>query len=141
LDDKPVIGITPFMTEPDGASGKPYRLKANESKSFQGSIVLSMGFVITTEDAYRLIEKDRKNKDVLFPFLNGEDLNSRPDQSPSRWVINFFDWPLHRDTAPEDYTGPVAADYPDCLAIIEAKVKPEREKNKRKVRREKWWQY
>ena len=30
----------------------------------------------------RLIKKDVHNKDVLFPYLNGEDLNSRPDQSP-----------------------------------------------------------
>ncbi|MEZ5320494.1 MAG: hypothetical protein R2698_00095 [Microthrixaceae bacterium] len=28
---------------------------------------------------------------MLFPFLNGEDLNSRPDCSPSRWVIDFND--------------------------------------------------
>jgi hypothetical protein len=28
--------------------------------------------------------------------LGGEDLNSRWDQSPSRWVINFHDWPLER---------------------------------------------
>ena len=53
-----------------------------------------MGFVLEPEEAQRLIEKDPRNKDVLFPYLNGEDLNSRPDQSPSRWVINFFDWPL-----------------------------------------------
>jgi len=28
---------------------------------------------------------------VLFPYLNGEDLNSRPDASASRWVIDFTD--------------------------------------------------
>ena len=78
---------------------------------------------------------------MLFPYLNGEDLNSRPDQSASRWVINFFGWPLDRESAPKEYDGPVAADYPDCLAIIEEKVKPERMTNKRKERREKWWQY
>jgi hypothetical protein len=100
-----------------------------------------MGFVMEPDEARRLIDKDPRNKDVLFPYLNGEDLNSRPDQSPSRWVINFFDWPLDRDTTPKGYDGPVAADYPACLAIIEAKVKPERMKNKRKERREKWWQY
>ncbi len=33
---------------------------------------------------------------------------------------------LDRDSAPDEYEGPVAADYPDCLAIIEEKVKPER---------------
>jgi hypothetical protein len=100
-----------------------------------------MGFVLEPGEAQLLIEKDPRNKDVLFPYLNGEDLNSRPDQSPSRWVINFFDWPLDRESAPMGYTGHVAAEYPDCLAIVETKVKPERMKNNRKERREKWWQY
>jgi methylase of polypeptide subunit release factors len=141
LDDKPVSGITSFLTEPGAVTGKPYRLKANEGKSFIGSYVLGMGFVLTPEEAQRLIDNSSQNRKVLFPYLNGEDLNSRPDQSPSRWVINFFDWPLDRETAPEAYDGPVAADYPDCLAIVQSKVKPERMKNNRKERREKWWQY
>jgi hypothetical protein len=93
------------------------------------------------DEARRLIDKDLCNRDVLFPYLNGEDLNSRPDQSPSRWLINFFDWPLDRNSALEGYEGPVAADYPDCLAIVEEKVKTERMKNNRKVRRERWWQF
>ncbi|MBV8129423.1 MAG: hypothetical protein JO114_17395 [Planctomycetaceae bacterium] len=143
LDEKPVSGITAFLTEPGTVSGPPHRLAANAGKSFQGSIVLGMGFVLEPEEAQRLIAKNRHNKDVLYPYLNGEDLNSRPDQSPSRWVINFFDWPLDRKTAPEPgrLCGPVAADYPDCLAIVEEKVKPERMKNNRKVYREKWWHF
>lgn len=131
LDDQPTPGITPFLTSSAAVTGKPYRLKANEGKSFQGSIVLGMGFVLTPEEAQRLIEKDPRNKDVLFPYLNGEDLNSRPDQSPSRWVINFFDWPIEK-----------ARQYPDCFRIVEEKVKPERMRNTfSKSAREKWWQY
>ena len=130
LDDQPTNGITAFLTAPGTITGDPYRLKANEDKSFQGCIVLGMGFVLTPEEAVRFIEKDTRNKDVLFPYLNGEDLNSRPDQSPSRWVINFFDWPIQK-----------AMQYPDCFRIIEEKVKAERMRNNRKERREKWWQY
>ena len=106
-----------------------------------------MGFVLEPDEAQRLIDKNPRNKDVLFPYLNGEDLNSRPDQSPSRWVINFFDWPLDRDSAPEGYEGPVAADYPDCLAIVEEKVKPESDRLERKryvcgsAMPQRWWQY
>jgi hypothetical protein len=130
LDDQPTTGITAFLTPPGTVSGTPYRLTANEDKSFQGSIVLGMGFVLAPEEARRLIDKDSRNKHILFPYLNGEDLNSRPDQSPSRCVINFFDWPIEK-----------AAEYPDCFGIVQEKVKPERMKNKRKERREKWWQY
>ena len=141
LDGATVTGITPFLTIPGDVEGKPYRLVANAGKSFQGSIVLGMGFVLTPEEAQALIEKDGRNRDALFPYLNGEDLNSRWDQSPSRWVINFHDWPLDRTSVPAGYGGPVAADYPDCLSIVEEKVRPERERLKRKVRRERWWQF
>ncbi|MGA9624201.1 MAG: type IIL restriction-modification enzyme MmeI, partial [Bryobacteraceae bacterium] len=168
LEDKPVAGITPQLTPPGGISGAPFRLKANEGKSFIGSYVLGMGFVLTPEEAERLKAKDPRNADVVFPYLNGEDLNSRPDQSPSRWVINFRNWPLRREVARQwkdldegeqqdmlrsgavtfDYPEPVAADYPDCLKIIEDRVKPERTRldtNGRFSLRYplylRWWQY
>ena len=62
----------------------------------QGSIVLGTGFILEPEEAQALIAKDPRNKAVLFPYLNGEDLNSRWDCSASRWVINFHDWPIER---------------------------------------------
>ena len=93
------------------------------------------------------IAKDPKNAEVLFPYLNGDDLNSDPEQKTSRWVINFFDWPLDRDAdgswitaneqrkneylknghVPTDYSGRVVSDFPDLLEWITVKVKPERE--------------
>jgi len=92
LGGKSVKTITSYLDNSE-VTGNPYSLKANENKSFQGSIVLGKGFIVTPQEAAKLIEKDPKNKDVLFPYLNGEDLNSQPAQSASRWVINFFDWP------------------------------------------------
>ncbi|MFZ4792222.1 MAG: Eco57I restriction-modification methylase domain-containing protein [Candidatus Competibacteraceae bacterium] len=150
LNDQPVAGITPFLTVPGAIAGNPFQLAANANKSFIGSYVLGMGFVLTPEEAQALIARNPRNKTCLFPYLNGEDLNSRWDQSPSRWVINFHDWPLHRqadgvwrmaDTkqrkawlqsgnVPADYPNPVAVDYPDVLRILEEKVKPERTRKK-----------
>ncbi len=134
LDGNATNGITAFLTSPCMVSGNPYRLKANEGKSFIGSYVLGLGFVLEPEEAQRLIEKDSRNRDVLFPYLNGEDLNTRPDQSPSRWVINFFDWPVEK-----------AMEYPDCFRIIEEKVKPERLSKQKNAtdrdRAKKWWRY
>ena len=144
LDEKPVNGITAFLTTPGKAVGNPHRLAANSDKSFIGSYVLGMGFVLTPEEAQVLMEKDSRNQDVLFRYLNGEDLNSSPDQSPSRWVINFKDWALdaEHDDPKKPKGRPYAVDYPDCLAILEEKVKPEREKNTfSKSAREKWWLY
>ena len=161
LNDQPVAGITPFLTVPGAIAGNPYRLAANADKSFQGSIVLGMGFVLTPDEAQALIARNPRNKACLFSYLNGEDLNSRWDQSPSRWVINFQDWPLHRqaegiwrtaDTkqrkawlqsgnVPADYSDPVAADYPELMAIVEDKVKPVRMSDNRKAYRDRWWQF
>ena len=42
---------------------------------------------------------------------------------------------------PHDYPEPVAADWPDLLAIVEEKVKPERLRDKRETRRKRWWQF
>jgi hypothetical protein len=89
-----------------------------------------MGFVLQPDEAQGLLDKHPRNSDVLFPYINGEDLNSRWDQSPSRWVINFHNWPIEK-----------AMEYTDCFEIVERLVKPEREKNNRKVRRERWWQF
>lgn len=115
----------------------PKKLKANENMSFIGSYVLGMGFVLEEEEALELIKKDPRNREVLFPYLNGRDLNSHPEQKPSRWVINFWDWPEHK-----------ARTYTDVFKIIEEKVKPERQRRKPdgsyKLRRplpEKWWTY
>jgi len=46
-----------------------------------------------------------------------------------------------REIVPLDYPGPVAADWPELLAIVEERVKPEREKVNRRVRRDYWWRF
>ena len=143
LDEKPVAGITSFLTTPGKAIGKPYQLVVNKNKSFKGVCVMGIGFILSSEEAQILIEKDQHNKDVLFPYLTGEDLNTRFDQSHSRWIINFYDWPLdsEHDNLKHPKGRPYATDYPDCLKIIENKVKPVREQDNRKAYRDDWWQY
>jgi hypothetical protein len=110
--------------------GDPYSLAVNRAKSFIGYFVNGMGFVLSPKEAQTLIEKDLRNENVLFPYLSGQDLNTSPNQSPSRWVINFFDWPLEKA---ETYTEP--------MAIVREKVYPVRAKVRRKAHREYWWHY
>lgn len=147
LNQKQVAGISTSLDVAGGDLGEPHRLLAQQGVSFQGSVVLGMGFVLEPQEATSLIDKDVKYRSVVFPFLNGTDLNSRHDQSPSRWVINFFDWPLDRDSAPLGYKGSVASDFPHCLEIVSQRVKPERDllgKKKDSSSRgyaKWWWQY
>lgn len=130
LAGKEVSTITPYL---DNAStlGNPWPLKENAGKSFQGSIVMGKGFVLEPQDAEALIRKNSKNRRVLFPYLNGDDLNSNPDQAPSRWVINFFDWP-------EEIC---KHEYPDCFEILDQLVRPKRDFQNDKGAVEKWWQH
>jgi hypothetical protein len=130
LDGEPVSGITPSLDPTSRAYGDPQRLVANRSISFIGSYVLGMGFTMRPDEAHTLIAKDQRNAEVLFPYLNGEDLNRRPDCSASRWVINFHDWPQE-----------LAATYPDCFERVVRLVKPERARNKDRGRREIWWRF
>lgn len=137
LDGKVVQRITAYLDDAETV-GNPYPLLQNADKSFQGSIVLGKGFILEPHEAAKLIEQNPKNKDVLFPYLNGDDLNTSPKQAPSRWVINFFDWPEDK----------CRKEYPDCFEIIERLVKPERqrcdEKGQYVLRKplpERWWIY
>lgn len=115
LDNQKVEHITSYLDDSEEL-GDPFKLHENKYKSFQGSIVVGKGFVLESEKARRLIAQNPENRDVLFPYLVGQDLNSNPDQSPSRWVINFFDWEEHK----------CRKEYSDCYKILEEKVKPER---------------
>jgi len=108
----------------------PVRLGENDSKCFIGSVILGTGFLLNLEEAQLLIEGDERNADVLMPYLSGADLNSHPEQQPSRWAINFFDWTLER-----------AKTYKECFDIVDCLVRPHRETVKRPIYREKWWQY
>lgn len=91
LNGKQTEKISPFLDEADN-TGTPYPLYRNEGKSYQGSIVLGMGFVLDSNEAQEYISGDSKNIEVIQQYLNGDDLNNNPDQSPSRYVINFRDW-------------------------------------------------
>jgi hypothetical protein len=50
-------------------------------------------------------------------YIGGEEVNRSPTHSHHRYVINFAD--MNEDEARK---------YPDLMAIVEKKVKPEREK-------------
>ena len=128
-DDMPVEHICTLL-EP-GPDINPVRLTENTRIAFIGCYVLGMGFVIEDpEEATAWIDADPKNSKVLYRYLNGEDLNSRPDSSAPRWVIDFND-------VPEEQASGYHLPYQRLLES----VKPERAKNNRKVYRDYWWQF
>ncbi len=134
-DDLRVKRISTLL-EP-GIDMDPWRLIENAGHSFIGCYVLGLGFTLNPDEAEDLIRSDSENGEVLAPYLTGEDLNSRPDLSGSRWVIDFNDWPIEKARA-----------YADIFSIIDEKVRPERQRVNRDgsfvLRRplpQRWWQY
>ena len=192
LDDAETDRTTAFLFH-RGGHGDPARLAANAGKSFRGSYVIGMGFTFDDTDTKgvatplaemrQLIAEDPRNREAIFPYIGGEEVNTSPTHAHHRFVINFprlsvaagelGDRPAapRRDTpgsagrpsfaavtwadatdeqrrawlrvgiVPPDYPGPVAADWPGLLAIVEERVKPEREQVNRKARRNYWWRF
>ncbi|PUA82467.1 SAM-dependent methyltransferase [Nocardioides currus] len=129
-DDVVVRQISTLLEPAGRVHGAPRRLRENAGIAFQGCIVLGKGFVLEANEAVAWMRESPANSEVLFPYLNGEDLNSRPDASASRWVIDFND---RSENEAKEFGLP----YRRALE----KVKPERESNKRPARRERWWQF
>lgn len=132
LSGRSVSFVSAFLSDQEEWS--PKKLKANEGKAFIGSFVNGMGFVLSHDEAQRMLDADPRNAEVIFPYLNGEDVNSDPEQRASRWVINFWDWPEEK-----------AATYREPYAWVKERVYPERlEKSKEKSYRNimsMWWQH
>lgn len=160
LNGAAVATISAFLSAEDEWSPAP--LQANADKSFIGSYVLGLGFTMPPEQAQDYISRAPRNAEALFPLLNGDDLSNHPAQQASRWVINFWDWPLDRSAddgtwasademqrglwlrlgrVPADYPGRVAEDFPELLDLVRRLVQPERAQNNRAVYRERWWHF
>ncbi len=111
LDGADVSAISAFLAE-GSTHEDPARLTENEDQSFQGSIVLGMGFTFddtdkkgvasTLAEMQRMIDLSPKNKVAIFPYIGGEELNSSPTHAHHRYVINFWDYPLRRDQELKD---------------------------------------
>ena len=171
LDGQAVEKITAFLFH-RGGHGDPERLEDNGGQSFVGSYILGMGFTFDDTDTrgvasplsemHRLIEKDPRNADMIFPYIGGQEVNNHPSHEHHRYVINFRDWPLTRaevggswagasveqrqewlraGVVPTDYPDPVAADWPDLLAIVEERVKPGRLAQNDEGAKRCWWRF
>lgn len=130
LDNRNVKTINSYLEDTE----KSYELKPLHGSSnigFMGTNVLGSGFILNEEEAALLFKIEPKSKNIIFPFLNADDINNEPQVKSSRFIINFFDWE-------EIYC---VNEYPACYERLKKKVYPERITSKDKGYREKWWQY
>lgn len=104
-------------------------LPENEKRCFMGTTKVG-AFDISHELAARMLVASNPhglpNSDVLRPFRNGSDLVRTCSH---RWIVDFgVAVPIN-----------IAAPYEAPFEFVVETVKPEREKNRRQSRAEKWW--
>ncbi|MCX7027450.1 MAG: N-6 DNA methylase [Spirochaetes bacterium] len=128
LDLKPVEKITAYLFH-QGNNDDPKRLASNLNLSFQGVIILGMGFTFDDTDkkgiANSLALKDlliakypEIEGNIIKPYIGGKDISEKPDHAFHRFVIDYG-----------EMTKEQAQKWPEIWEIIETKVKPERLKN------------
>jgi hypothetical protein len=144
LDDTNVDRITAFLFH-RGGNDNPHILEANTDRSFLGSKVYGQGF--TFDDANRsvlaspisemerLIARDPRNAERIFPYIGGDELNDHPRHAHRRYVINFGQMSLNEAEA-----------WPDLIRIVRERVKPERDRLREDTgpgahAKKWWWQY
>ncbi len=141
LDERSVRRISAYLVEGD-LDTSPVALAANSGQAFTGSYILGMGFTFDDTAAAKgvsasiaemghITASNPKNAERIFPYIAGEEINTDPQQSYRRFVIDFSS-----ESELEARNG-----WPDLMAILERYVKNEREKKTDKQARELWWQF
>ena len=175
LDGKEVETITAFLFHRGGHSD-PSRLRQNIGRSYIGSYIRGMGFTFDDADGsgtaakvaemQRIVGNHNESREIVFPYIGGEEVNQSPTHEHRRYVINFLDFPLRRtdvgilwkdaddmrrqqlrreSEVPLDYPNPVAEDWPDLLDVVETRVLPFRERLGDspidRTHKKRWWRF
>lgn len=130
LDGVDVSAITPAL-RPEGAdvsSAKP--LPQNAERCFYGPIPSGKGFILPRAQAEKFLDEEPGYRNVIRPYLVGDDIANTPTQQPSRFIIDFGLRSLEE-----------AMEYPKALDVVRLLVKPERDQTRRKAYRERWWRF
>lgn len=100
----------------DVTTAKVLQCNKNPKKVFQGQTHGHEGFLLSKAEGIKLLKKHPEYKEVLKPFLIGDELVSNINAQPERFVIDFSLMDVLQ-----------ASTYKELFKIIEKKVLPERE--------------
>ncbi len=114
---------------------KPERTDAsvllkNARAAYVGTYLLGLGFVLSEEEREALLQASNANRERIFPYLGGQEVNTSPTQQHSRYVVSFGTMSLEE-----------AERWPSLLDILRESVRPEREKKSAAVATHPWWQF
>jgi methylase of polypeptide subunit release factors len=105
---------------------KAIALNANDGISQQGVILVGEGFRLNEEEAEPFLRRASDDKERVRPYIIGQDITQR---RVKRWVIDTYG--LSEQA--------LRANYPNLYQLLLQRVKPERDQNRDKAFREKWW--
>ena len=105
------------------------KLVANSQLSCRGMEMRGAGFLLTREEAISLgYDEEKRTPKIIKRYLNGRDLT---DRSRNLYTIDLFGLSIRE----------VQDRYPNAYQWVYERVKPERDVNRRKASRDKWWVY
>jgi len=124
------LRVATISSRLDGMSleGFPPDLLERKGMSYEGSILIGDGFIITPSQAAEWMRSNPENSEVLFPYLSGRDLNRSIGALPQRWVIDFGNRCKEQ-----------ARRYQSCWEHVLENVRPCRLASREKRYRERWW--
>ena len=129
LNGKLVGKINGALEENSGLR-EPVKLKELKNYFSEGQNVMGKGFELNDKDRRQIIDQDPRCERVIFPLYNGQDLNSMPKMTPSRWVIYFRDW-----------TEEKAREYQAAFSKLEEEVKPYRDSLTGQIHQDCFWKF
>jgi len=116
LDGVEVPGISAALRPAGVDPSAARRLPQNRGKAFQGPMPVGKGFLLDSKEAEQLLRRtEARYRDVVRPYLIGEDIAEDPAQAPRRHIVDFGLQPLEE-----------AMRYPAALEIVQKRVKTER---------------
>ncbi|WP_326828822.1 hypothetical protein OIE13_24975 [Streptosporangium sp. NBC_01810] len=130
LDGQPVSGITAELRSTEDSTGEAQILASSKGYCFQGPIP-NGDFILSDHEAEAILsDKKADYREVVRPYLIGDDIAHDPKQHPRRWIIDFGQRPLEQ-----------VLKYPSAEKIVRERVKSFRETKTDKRLRELWWQF
>lgn len=139
LDGRNVERITAFLTHA-GGDDDPKVLNSNANLTFEGAKPYGQGFIFDDaskkgyvnplSEMHRLVARDPRNGERIFPYIGGEEVNSSPTHSHRRYIINFG-----------EMSESEAQNWPDLMSLVEARVRPERASKAADVAAWPWWRF
>jgi len=114
LKNKLVDNISTLLNEAFENESIPEKLNRNKIYSYQGSCPYGDGFILDKEISDRFL-KEKRNAEVVLPYIGGKDINNRLLMDPPRWIINFGE---------KDFA--TASSFKQPFQYLELNLKPER---------------